>query len=226
MAVNNENIDKGVGVLGKLLSLIKKYGFWGVIKGLILLLITGYVVFFALNPTYLLEKIEEIKVEKHEESVAKRLSSDQQIREILNRMLNILHADRTWLIEFHNGSSNLVSGLPFLFGSMRIEETRPGIQNVDEEYADFSLSKYAFLSDVISKGYYYGNVDSIQNIDERMYYKFRSNDVQNIALIALYFGERPLGILGVSFCNDASVDWELVGHVIRQNSVKIATLLT
>lgn len=226
MAINNENIDKGVGVLGKLLSLIKKYGFWGVIKGLVLILITGYVVFFAMNPTYLLDKIETAKIEKHEESVAKRLSSDQQIRETLNRMLTTLHADRTWLIEFHNGNSNLVSGLPFLFGSMRIEETRPGIQNVDEEYADFSLSKYAFISDLISNGYYYGSVDSIKIKDERMYYKFRSNDVQNIALIALYLGERPLGILGVSFCNEAPVDWEFVGHVIRQNSVKIATLLT
>ena len=109
---------------------------------------------------------------------------------------------------------------------MRIEETRTGIQNVDEEYADFSLSKYAVISDLISNGYYYGSVDSIKIKDERMYYKFRSNDVQNIALIALYFGDRPLGILGISYCSDNYIDWELVGHVIRQNSVKIATLLT
>ena len=44
------------------------------------------------------------------------------IRHILSKMIFTTNADRAWLIEFHNGSKNLTTGLPFLFGSMRIEK--------------------------------------------------------------------------------------------------------
>ena len=222
----DSKLEKGIGWLGRLLALTRKYGFFGIVKGLMLLLLAGYVVFFALNPTYLLDRIESVRKEQHEESVGKRIASDQQVRQLLGRMLDRVQADRTWLIEFHNGSANLASGLPFLFGSMRLEETRAGIANVDDEYADFSLSKYGFMAEVIARGYFYGPVTEIEPIDERIYHKFRSNDVRNIALIALYYGDRPLGLLGISFCTDRPVDWELTGREIRNNAVKIATLLT
>ena len=54
-----QKIEKGIGFLQKLIALQNKYGFFSIIKGLFILLLSGYVVFFALNPTYLLEKIEK-----------------------------------------------------------------------------------------------------------------------------------------------------------------------
>ena len=50
-----QNVEKGLGWLQKLLGLQKKYGFLSILKGLFILLVTGYVVFFALNPRYLLD---------------------------------------------------------------------------------------------------------------------------------------------------------------------------
>ena len=51
-----EKIEKGIGWLQKLLHLQEKFGFFSILKSLFILLITGYVVFFALNPRYLLDK--------------------------------------------------------------------------------------------------------------------------------------------------------------------------
>lgn len=221
-----EKIEKGIGWLQKLLHLQEKFGFFSVLKSLFILLITGYVVFFALNPRYLLDKMEQVQTEQHNDAVSRRMSADANIRMIFNRILPTLDADRVWLIELHNGAKNLTTGLPFLYGDMRIEAVSDGVLNVDEEYTDFSLSKYPFIAKIFEDGYFYGHIESMREFDERLYYKFKSNDVNEMALLALYQGDKPLGVLGISFCGDKQMDASAVGKTIRKCGVQIATLLS
>lgn len=221
-----ERIDKGMGWLQKILNLQNKYGFFSIIKGLFLLFLAGYVVFFALNPKYLLERVTTLQIEQHDNLVRSRLAADSDIRLILSKTMHNTNADRAWLIEFHNGSKNLTTGLPFLFGAMRIEETRDSIANVDEDYADFSLSKYKLITKVLDEGFFYGNIDDVQKVDKRLYYKFQSNNINEIALLTIYNEEKPAGIIGLSFCNDKQMDRQLVGKRIRSAGIQIATLLS
>lgn len=221
-----ERIDKGVGWLQKMLNLQNKYGFFSIIKGLFLLFLAGYVVFFALNPKYLLERVTTIQTEQHDNLVRSRLAADSDIRLILSKTMHNTNADRAWLIEFHNGNKNLTTGLPFLFGSMRIEETQDSIPNVDEDYADFSLSKYKLIAKVLDEGFFYGNIKDVQSIDKRLYYKFQSNDINEIALLTIYNEDKPAGIVGLSFCNNKQMDKQLVGKRIRSAGIQIATLLS
>lgn len=221
-----ERIDKGMGWLQKMLNLQNKYGFFSIIKGLFLLFLAGYVVFFALNPKYLLERVTTIQTEQHDNLVRSRLAADSDIRLILSKTMHNTNADRAWLIEFHNGNKNLTTGLPFLFGSMRIEETQDSIPNVDEDYADFSLSKYTLIAKVLDEGFFYGNIKDVQSIDKRLYYKFQSNDINEIALLTIYNEDKPAGIVGLSFCNNKQMDKQLVGKRIRSAGIQIATLLS
>lgn len=221
-----ERIDKGMGWLQKMLNLQNKYGFFSIIKGLFLLFLAGYVVFFALNPKYLLERVTTIQTEQHDNLVRSRLAADSDIRLILSKTMHNTNADRAWLIEFHNGNKNLTTGLPFLFGSMRIEETQDSIPNVDEDYADFSLSKYKLIAKVLNEGFFYGNIKDVQSIDKRLYYKFQSNDINEIALLTIYNEDKPAGIVGLSFCNNKQMDKQLVGKRIRSAGIQIATLLS
>lgn len=221
-----ERIDKGMGWLQKMLNLQNKYGFFSIIKGLFLLFLAGYVVFFALNPKYLLERVTTIQTEQHDNLVRSRLAADSDIRLILSKTMHNTNADRAWLIEFHNGNKNLTTGLPFLFGSMRIEETQDSIPNADEDYADFSLSKYKLIAKVLDEGFFYGNIKDVQSIDKRLYYKFQSNDINEIALLTIYNEDKPAGIVGLSFCNNKQMDKQLVGKRIRSAGIQIATLLS
>lgn len=221
-----ERIDKGMGWLQKMLNLQNKYGFFSIVKGLFLLFLAGYVVFFALNPKYLLERVTTIQTEQHDNLVRSRLAADSDIRLILSKTMHNTNADRAWLIEFHNGNTNLTTGLPFLFGSMRIEETQDSIPNVDEDYADFSLSKYKLIAKVLDEGFFYGNIKDVQSIDKRLYYKFQSNDINEIALLTIYNEDKPAGIVGLSFCNNKQMDKQLVGKRIRSAGIQIATLLS
>jgi hypothetical protein len=221
-----ERIDKGMGWLQKMLNLQNKYGFFSIVKGLFLLFLAGYVVFFALNPKYLLERVTTIQTEQHDNLVRSRLAADSDIRLILSKTMHNTNADRAWLIEFHNGNKNLTTGLPFLFGSMRIEETQDSIPNVDEDYADFSLSKYKLIAKVLDEGFFYGNIKDVQSVDKRLYYKFQSNDINEIALLTIYNEDKPAGIVGLSFCNNKQMDKQLVGKRIRSAGIQIATLLS
>lgn len=221
-----ERIDKGMGWLQKMLNLQNKYGFFSIIKGLFLLFLAGYVVFFALNPKYLLERVTTIQTEQHDNLVRSRLAADSDIRLILSKTMHNTNADRAWLIEFHNGNKNLTTGLPFLFGAMRIEETQDSIPNVDEDYAGFSLSKYKLIAKVLDEGFFYGNIKDVQSIDKRLYYKFQSNDINEIALLTIYNEDKPAGIVGLSFCNNKQMDKQLVGKRIRSAGIQIATLLS
>lgn len=91
----------------------KQIWFFSIVKGLFLLFLAGYVVFFALNPKYLLERVTTIQTEQHDNLVRSRLAADSDIRLILSKTMHNTNADRAWLIEFHNGNKNLTTGLPF-----------------------------------------------------------------------------------------------------------------
>lgn len=75
-----ENMDKGVGLLSRILNLLKKYGFWKILQSMAILLVLGYVVFFALNPTYLLDRVTRVQEERHTEATAKRIMADKEIQ--------------------------------------------------------------------------------------------------------------------------------------------------
>lgn len=222
-----EKLNSGIGWLHKLLDLQNRFGFFSVLKGLFILLLSGYTVFFALNPKYLLDKLEREQTERHDEAARQRLEADGEIRLILHRLMYSLGADRAWLVELHNGNKNLSSGLPFLYGDMRMEETKPGTGNVDEEYTDFSLSKYPFVTRVLDEGFYRGNTEEMRETDQRLYHKLMSNDVNELAVLTLYSGEKPLGVLGLSFCgNNLITDDTVAEKVLRKCGVQIATLLS
>ena len=160
-----QKIEKGIGWLEKLLKMEETYGFFRFLRVLLLLLLTGFVILTITNPRYVLDKVESIQAEQHDESVSKRIQVDADIRLMLRKLLYALDADRTWLIELHNGSKNLSSGLPFLYGDMRIEEVADSINNVDDEYTDFQLSKYPFIGKVFDDGFYWGAIETIKEID-------------------------------------------------------------
>lgn len=220
-----EKVEKGVGLLGKLLNLQKKYGFFSIIKSLVILLLLGYVIFFALNPTYLLERITTIQDEKHSVAVTKRIKSDEQIMLLLEKLRLKTEADRAWMIEFHNGSSNIGTGLPFLYGSMRLEATSDTIQGVEEEYVDFSLSRYPLMMRILSDGFYYGGIESIKSLDQKLYFKMKSNNVSEMAMMTLFNGDSPIGIIGLSFCGENTMEERCVGIEIRKTGNQIASLL-
>lgn len=219
------HIDKGLSVVERVIGFNKKYGIGSVIKALCVLFFASYIIFFSFNPQYLIDKFERMGEKKHSEFVQQRIYTDEELRIILGDLLTDSGADRAWIIEFHNGGRNLSSELPFLFGSLRLEEVESGIMHIDEEYADFPLSKYKISYDILRNGYYYSDVDSVRHIDERLFYKLKSAGTSYVAAMVLYNGENPLGILGVSYCHGKTPDLRQLGTEIRRRATQVSVLL-
>lgn len=221
-----EGTGAGLGWLERLVELRHKYGFFGVLQGLLLLVITSLLLLFLLNPGVVLDIYTRYMDKQHSEAVDRRMVADSDLRLVLREMLVKFNADRAYIIELHNGAKNLSSGLPFIKGDMRLEEVAESVEHVDMEYKEFSLSIFPFISYLFTNGLYIGFVDDMKPLDSRLYYKFMSNDVKGVACIALYYGRSPLGVLGLSWCNSPmpSFDGEL--HVFRGYSTQIATILS
>lgn len=221
-----ESIGTGLGWLERLLQLVERYGFMRVLSALVLLYLAVLVTYLCLNPERIVMVFERVKEEQHAEAVDRRFVADADMRSLMEEALFRLDADRVYLIELHNGSKNLSSGLPFVKGDMRIEVVRDSIMHVDSEYHDFSLSAFPFVPHIFSEGLFYGRVDCMQAIDSRLYYKFLSNDVSSVACIALYYGRHPLGVFGVSWCNGQEVDFSSKLGMLRGYSTKLSSILS
>ena len=55
---------------------------------------------------------------------------------------------------------------------------------------------------------------------------FTIDDLNEIAVMALYYGDKPLGVLGISFCGEKQMNEVAVGRAIRKCGVQVATLLS
>ena len=54
-----EKIDKGIGWLERIMTLIEKYSIFQFLKGFFIILLTCLLVWFVTNPTYIFEKYDE-----------------------------------------------------------------------------------------------------------------------------------------------------------------------
>lgn len=221
-----EGASAGLGWLERLLELRGRYGFFGILQGLLLLFITGLLVLLLFNPGIVMGIYTRYVETEHSVAIERRFKADADLHVILREMLVRFDADRAYIVELHNGSKNLGSGLPFVKGDMRIEEVRDNVLHVDTEYKEFSLSMFSFISYLFTNGVYIGAVSDMQAVDSRLYYKFMSNDVRGVACIALYYGRMPLGILGLSWCGREMPSFDDKVHVFRGYSTQVATILS
>lgn len=235
MAQNSSNSNRNIpnlGFLNKILSITDKYGFVKIMKALAVILIAGYTIFFATNPEYLIDKyfeVQELRQQQAEkdkaQAIEQRCIADSQIKVLLAELLYNSGADRTWVIELHNGTHNVGSGLPFLKGSMLHEEVRNGITHIDKDYQNFYLSKYPLVSHTVKDGYFWGSREKVKEIDERSYYNFIINDLSEIAMMTLYNNNIPMAVVGMSWCGDNRMEPEKAGRLIREYGTKVAVEL-
>jgi hypothetical protein len=71
-----------------------------------------------------------------------------------------------------------------------------------------------------------GDVEGIKDIDNRLYYKFLSNDVEQMYLIKIEGLNMPVGILGLTYCDDTKVDKQKILSLMRQEAVRMGIIMS
>lgn len=220
-----EHTSTGVSLLERVLKITKNYSFIEIVKAIVVIMFMGYTMVFTFNPDYMFNKYESKKAKEHSENLMMRLNNSVVVKTELENLLHSTEADRAFLIEFHN-SIKSVEGFPYAYGSMNYEVVRDSIDYISDEYTNFSLTKYDFIPYMLKNNLYIGDIEAIKSIDNRLYYKFLSNNINDMALIVIEGVELPLGILGISYCNNTMNNIQDIKAILRKEALKISLHLT
>lgn len=192
------DIDTTLTWLEKISAFIKKTGLKDTILTIMVLFIFIIVGYVAINPSGAVERFERVLEEKHTESVMKRLNNEPKIRENLIELKNELNADRVYVLETHNGGSNL-AGLPFLYVDLTYAEPRTSLSWLENEYKNVRLSRYPWASAVYENTFWGAPIEDLESLDPELYFRLRSENVEYMAAIMMYGSNNPSGVLGVVY---------------------------
>lgn len=163
---------------------------------------------------------------KHDNLVNYRIEISSKISGLLKDLLIDLDATRACVLEMHNGTNNL-AGMPFLYADMVYEEVVPGKEYCMDEYKNFNLSKYRFITNHYKDGMWIGRRESIEIEDKRLSANMLFYCTEYLGTAVLFGKNKPLGFLVISF--DRLTDLpnkEKIMISLAEASQKISTFLT
>lgn len=222
-----------LSLIGAVLKGLKDYNVMELIKVLcggfcvafMILLVTKPEVIFS-QVDKVVETVSDAREQRHTDGAAMRLKADENIRGELTGLLETTGADRAFVLEFHNGSSNLASGLPFIYLDLTLDVGADGLAPLrDGEFKDLRTAQYPLVGVLLDKGYWYGTLDEVKDVDTRLWYHLAGHDVSELAVMTLWNGQAATGFLCLTWHIGHGMDAEKTGHAIRASGTKIAVEL-
>ena len=194
-----EEIGGVIGLMERMSRFIKENGLKGTFTTLLTLFIAVSIGFFILNPGVFYERFNEYTTAKHEEGIMQRIQADPEIRSLLSEFRISLNADRAYILEAHNGGSNL-SNLPFLYADLTYMDPRNKYEFIENEYKNFRLSRYPWASYVIEHSFWFGPIEDCMDSDPELYYRLQKEEVKYMGMFVMYGKSGlPSACLGVIY---------------------------
>ena len=205
-----------VSFFEKTVQVVDKYGSWKVFQAIIYLGLFLFIIFYI--PAITKATVERVTTEsinsadkdketKHLENLELRKEMQPQIYAILGTFLEKTRADRAFIVELHNGSNNL-NGVPFLHGSVTYDKSREGLEPIDENYQNLSLSRFSMSTYLHANYNYIGSVEKLSTIDKKLSAKLVSNDVKYLAVMTLHNGTNEWGWFGLIYNRETDIPSE------------------
>lgn len=196
MAKTKPDIDSGLSWLERILQLCKEYGVFNILKGLFILIMLSLTLRICYNPSFLFDKYTDYMTQRHAKELHKRTEYDQQIKSLLPVYLYKYHADRVWIIQYHNGI------MDWQHGTMRFELCNDEVESIKNQYNDFNLTWINLPYYLKTNEVFIGDMVKLDSIDSTLYTQLKKNNVQYLACIIIKDNSGyPIGILGVTWKN-------------------------
>ena len=230
---NSGRIPGVISALGKFLKGLKDYNVFELMKVLFALACVTFMVMLVTKPEVFFEQVDKViesvsqaREDRHADGAAFRLRADENIRGELTGLLQSTGADRAFVMEFHNGSSNLSSGLPFVYLDLTLEVGAEGEPPLREgEFKDLRTAQYPLIGILLEQGYWFGTLEQLKPADSRLYYHLAGHDVSEVAVMTLWNGQSATGFLCLTWHGTHRMEPEETGHAIRASGTKIAVEL-
>lgn len=202
MALEGEQIS----FVEKTIRMIDKYGIWKVIRAVVLILLFLFGMYYvqvAATKAGSLEANEEQteqNIAEHSEQMEVRKEIKPMVDNVLMNVLQSTDADRAFILELHNGSSN-TAGLPFVHCTMTYEVNRDSIENIDEDYQNLSLSRFNFPSYLHKYKYWMGTIEEFKKVDNKMATRMETNGANYMVISTIETETNELGYFGFTYCD-------------------------
>lgn len=196
MAKTKPDIDSGLSWLERILQLCKEYGVFNILKGLFILIMLSLTLRICYNPSFLFDKYTDYMTQRHTKELYERAEYDQQVKSLLPVYLYKYHADRVWIIQYHNGI------MDWQHGTMRFELCNDDVESIKNQYNDFNLTWINLPYYLKENEVFIGDIVKLDSIDSTLYTQLKKNDVQYLACTIIKDSSGyPIGILGVTWKN-------------------------
>lgn len=196
MAKTKPDINSGLSWLERILQLCKEYGVFNILKGLFILIMLSLTLRICYNPSFLFDKYTDYMIQRHTKELYKRTEYDQQVKSLLPVYLYKYHADRVWIIQYHNGI------MDWQHGTMRFELCNDDVESIKNQYNDFNLTWINLPYYLKENEVFIGDMVKLDSIDSTLYTQLKKNDVQYLACTVIKDSSGyPIGILGVTWKN-------------------------
>lgn len=232
MSQQEQNSGRGnpFGWIGAFMKGLKDYNVFELLKVLFAAACVTFMVLLITKPEIIFEQVDKVvesvtqaREDRHADGAAFRLRADENIRGELTWLLETTGADRAFVMEFHNGSSNLSSGLPFVYLDITLEVGAEGEPPLREgEFKDLRTAQYPMVGLLLEHGYWFGTLEELKAIDQRLYYHLAAHDVSEVAVMKLPNKQAATGFLCLTWHGEHRMDARPTGEAIRASGVNIA----
>lgn len=221
-----------LGFWERLINMKDKYGYWSLTK---MVLFVGFTIafFYAaknFGENFSIEQQREVITEVMDENYKRRnilhaehMKMREQIKPyvsgLLKSTLNEMNADRAFVIELHNGSNN-TAGLPFIHCTMTYEEDARGIEAIDEDYQNLSLSRFTFPEYLHEHNLWLGTIEDFGEIDPKVTSRMLYNNVTYLVITTIRSDNNEIGYYGFTYCKGKKPEDEKVMIDFVFNSVQ------
>lgn len=194
MAKNESEITIGLGWLDTILKTIKKYGVLEIIKALLLLFFVSMTIRICVDPGFLFEAWNEWSKRNHDKELVERNEKDEKLKNTLSQFLYKYHADRVFVIQYHNGTKD------WQHGTMRFEKCLPNTMSMKSDYVNFNLTWLDLPFYLKENDLFIGSMNELESIDPVLHSQLVNKNVDYLAcvLIRNEYGE-PHGIFGATW---------------------------
>lgn len=123
-----------------------------------------------------------------------------QISANLKKLLYGLDADRSFVIELHNGKKNAAS-LPFKYFDMTYEEIHDErtIPYISQNFLSIMVSHYKLPYYLAEKQFFIGNVEDLAKVDPRFAASFEDFGGKYLGIMLIRNNGQNIGFVGISY---------------------------
>ena len=194
MTEPGKEITVGIGWVDTILNIMKKYSILEIIKAMLLLMLLSMTIRICIDPSFVFEAWKEWQERHHETELVERSNKDEKIKDYLNLWLHKYHADRVFIIQYHNGTKD------WQHGTMRFEKCANNIVSMKKDYVNFNLTWLDLPFYLKEHDSFIGNMNELKVLDQTLYNQLIPYDVDHLACIIIrdQYGD-PKGIFGCTW---------------------------